>query len=269
MKKILAVIIAAALCLTFCACGKVFNELKDDAETAVEASKTAAPKMSEPEAATTVTKAEAAPGPENTGARTKPARTEQKNEAAEPGTEKPFQKTGSAETAPPAQQTEKTAAAKTVTETVTPVISAEKYAYNPVAVTKSPTSEVVYEGGSASFVAYANNSTGISWLIINPNGKEFFEASSLAQSLPGLSISGTASNTLTIGCIPASLDGWYIQARFYGEGGPVHSSMARLTVWPYPSQNICGTCDPWDCGGNWNPFASGTFCDPWSCGCPR
>jgi len=278
MKKVLAIIIAAALCLTFCACGKVFNELKDSAETAAEASETAAPKMSLPGIEPTVTRAEATPKPENSGARTKPEKTEEKSEGTEASTEEPAQKSESDEAAPLVQQTEITAAAKTVTETVTPVISAAKYAYKPVVVTKSPTSEVVYEGGSASFVAYANNATAISWLIINPNGKDFFEASSLAKSLPGLSISGTASDTLTIGCIPISLDGWYIQAKFYGEGGPVHSSMARLTVWPYPSQGVgttcdpfscTGTCEPWGCGGNWNPFAGSTCCEAWSCtGCP-
>lgn len=257
MKKVLVVIIAAALCLTFCACGKVLNELKDSAETADETSESAAPEE---------TKVEATPKSEKTGTRTKPAKTGEtvnteevsKSEEAPkteetPKTEKnkdtaeaaPFSGTGN---------NAKTSSKKT-TETVTPVISAAKYAFNPVRVTKSPTGEIVYEGGSASFVAYAENSTGISWLIVNPNGRDFVEASALAKSMPGLSISGTASNTLTIGCIPASFDGWYIQAKFYGEGGPVHSSMARLTVWPYPAQGCGIAWDPWSCGGGFNPWS--------------
>lgn len=273
MKKILAVILAAALCLTFCACGSLVRGLKESAENAVETANSASPKETGAGA-----KAGAAA---KTGT---PAKA--KTVSADP------EKTAAAEAVPLVQAKE--TSPKKTTETITPVISTARYAYAPVRVTKSPTGETVYEGGSASFIAYAENSTGISWLIVNPNGKDFVEASALAKAMPGLSISGTASTTLTIGCIPLSFDGWYIQAKFYGEGGPVHSSMARLSVWPYPAKtapfdpwnggcyappvsggccDLCAPgaiCDPWSSGGTFDPWTtSGSFNNPWSGSCGR
>lgn len=268
MKKLLAVILAAALCLTFCACGSLVRDLKDSAENAAAAANPVSPKETG-----AAEKAEAGLKTEKSAEKPKPAKVK----TASADTEKP-----AAAEAVPLVQTEESSAKKT-TETITPVISTARYAYAPVRVTKSPTGETVYEGGSACFVAYAENSTGISWLIVNPNGKDFVEASALAKAMPGLSISGTASSTLTIGCIPLSFDGWYIQAKFYGEGGPVHSSMARLSVWPYPVKTAPfdpwngggyapplsgGCCDPWNGCGTFDPWtAPGSFYDPWSGGC--
>ena len=292
MKKLFAVVLAAALCLTICGCANVFSGLKQSAEEALESASpasSAAPDANETDSASSPAEAAA---PTSDAAKTAAAASSSNAAAADAAaapTESPAPLTpakesdsASADTGATAQSAENTGvqavaqteSAQAATETVTPAIDTAAYAYNQVKVTKSPTSEVVYEGGRASFVAYAQNSTGITWLMVAPGTGQIFDAASLAKSLPGLSISGIGTNTLTIGCIPQSLDGWRVQAKFYGEGGPVHSSMASISVWQYPSSANAGdsSWNPWSQTNNWNPWAqtscnwSQTNCDwnPWT-----
>ncbi len=251
MKKLFAVVLAAALCLTICGCANVFSGLKDSADQALESASpasSAAPDANETASASSPTESAAPTSDTNESA------AEASSSSAAAPTESPAAQT-------PAKESD-SVSADTSAETVTPAINAAEYAYNQVKVTKSPTSEVVYEGGSASFVAYAQNSAGITWLMVAPGSGQIFDAASLANSLPGLSISGIGTNTLTIGCIPRSLDGWRVQAKFYGEGGPVHSSMASISVWQYPSAANGGdsSWNPWSQTNNWNPWAQ-TNCD--------
>ena len=276
MKKLFAVVLAAALCLTICGCANVFSGLKQSAEEALETASpaaSAAPDANETASASSPAET-AAPTPNAAEAAAAAVPTE------DSATQTPAKESdsASADTGAATQSAGNTGAqtesAQAAMETVTPAIDTAAYAYNHVKVTKSPTSEVVYEGGSASFVAYAQNSTGITWLMVAPGSGQIFDAASLAKSLPGLSISGVGTNTLTIGCIPQSLDGWRVQAKFYGEGGPVHSSMASISVWQYPSSANAGdsSWNPWSQTNNWNPWAqtscnwSQTNCDwnPWT-----
>ena len=255
MKKLFAVVLAAALCLTICGCANVFSGLKQSAEEALESASpasSAAPDANETASASSL--AEAAVATPNAAEAAAAAVPTEDSATQTPAKESD---SASADTGATAQSAGNTGA-QAATETVTPAIDTAAYAYNQVKVTKSPTSEVVYEGGSASFVAYAQNSTGITWLMVAPGSGQIFDAASLAKSLPGLSISGIGTNTLTIGCIPQSLDGWRVQAKFYGEGGPVHSSMASISVWQYPSSANAGdsSWNPWSqTGCNWNPWA--------------
>lgn len=259
MKKLFAVVLAAALCLTICGCANVFSGLKQSAEEALE---TASPTSS---AAPASNAAETAAPTSNAAETAASAPSSTETAAATPAaTVSPAKESDSASADTGAiTQSAGNTGAQAATETVTPAIDTAAYAYNHVKVTKSPTSEVVYEGGSASFVAYAQNSTGITWLMVAPGSGQIFDAASLAKSLPGLSISGIGTNTLTIGCIPQSLDGWRVQAKFYGEGGPVHSSMASISVWQYPSSANAGdsSWNPWSqTGCNWNPWTQ-TSCN--------
>ncbi len=256
MKKLFAVVLAAALCLTICGCANVFSGLKDSADQALESASpasSAAPDANETASASSPTESAAPTSDTNESAAEASSSSAAADATAAP-TESPAAQT-------PAKESD-SVSADTSAETVTPAINAAEYAYNQVKVTKSPTSEVVYEGGSASFVAYAQNSAGITWLMVAPGSGQIFDAASLANSLPGLSISGIGTNTLTIGCIPRSLDGWRVQAKFYGEGGPVHSSMASISVWQYPSAANGGdsSWNPWSQTNNWNPWAQ-TNCD--------
>ena len=98
-----------------------------------------------------------------------------------------------------------------------------------VYATKSPTSELVVQGGSAQFVAYAENSTSVIWFVASPDGNTVLTAAEAPRLFPGLQVSGSNSTTLTLGNIPLNMSGWKVQARFEGYGGPVHTNMA--TVW--------------------------------------
>ena len=255
MKKIFAVVLAAALCLTVCGCTNVFKEFKESADKAVESASVS------PSASPSPAEDPFADQPEAGGVSDEPEPSwydapefKEKAPASAATSDGGADAASAQNPALPAQSPTpavQSAAPAARPETAdAPVSDAAAYACEPVKVTKSPTSEVVYEGGSASFVAYAQNSTGITWLLVAPDGGQIFDAFALAKSMPGLSISGAGTNTLTIGCIPMSLDGWCVQAKFYGEGGPVHSSMARLSVWKYPAS---GTWNPWEQGG-WNPW---------------
>ena len=50
-----------------------------------------------------------------------------------------------------------------------------------VQVTKSPTSETVQEGGKATFVAHAANSTGITWRLVSSDGMATINASAAEE----------------------------------------------------------------------------------------
>jgi len=98
-----------------------------------------------------------------------------------------------------------------------------------VYATKSPTSELVIQGGSAQFVAYAENSTSVIWFMASPDGGTVLTAAEAPRLFPGLQVSGSNTTRLTLSNIPLSMSGWKVQARFEGYGGPVHTNMA--TVW--------------------------------------
>ena len=92
-----------------------------------------------------------------------------------------------------------------------------------VRVTKSPTSEAVTYGGSCTFVAHAANATSVTWYIANCDASIIWAASDAPANAPGLSVSGTNSDTLYLSGIPAWWNGFQVQACFTGEGGPVYS----------------------------------------------
>ncbi len=99
-----------------------------------------------------------------------------------------------------------------------------------VAVTKNPTSETVEKGGAASFVARADNATGFVWRLVSPDASNTINATAAPNKFSGLWVDGTDTDTLTLGNIPESLNGWYVECKFEGTGGPVYTSGAKITV---------------------------------------
>lgn len=99
-----------------------------------------------------------------------------------------------------------------------------------VSVTKSPTSETVEKGGAASFVARADNATGFVWRLVSPDASNTINATAAPNKFSGLWVDGTDTDTLTLGNIPESLNGWYVECKFEGTGGPVYTSGAKITV---------------------------------------
>jgi len=95
-------------------------------------------------------------------------------------------------------------------------------------VTKSPTDETVKAGGQAIFVARADNATAITWLFAGADNTIV-----LAKDAPnyfGCSVYGLGTETITIANIPTCMNGWRIQCKFDGNGGPKWSNLATLTV---------------------------------------
>lgn len=99
-----------------------------------------------------------------------------------------------------------------------------------VVATKSPTSEYVVAGGSAQFVARAQNSTGITWFVASPDTSFCITAIEAPNYFYGLQVSGYNTDVLTLSNIPLAMSGCKIQARYDGFGGPVHTNMAELWV---------------------------------------
>lgn len=100
----------------------------------------------------------------------------------------------------------------------------------PVYVTKNPYSECVYSGGNCTFIAYAANSTSVSWIIANRDGSEWYYLSSIMSQFPGIIVTGLGTSTITISNIPYELNGYKVQAKFEGIGGPVHTDFAYIWV---------------------------------------
>ena len=97
-------------------------------------------------------------------------------------------------------------------------------------ITKDPTGETKVEGGSATFIARANGATEIIWLLISGDGKTTYRCSDAPSHFPGLQVSGLGTDTLVLSNLPLSISGWQVQAMFNGEGGPLYSKKATLTV---------------------------------------
>ena len=114
--------------------------------------------------------------------------------------------------------------------TATPSPKVELVNGGNVFITKSPTSETVDEGGSASFVAYGGNFTNIVWILVSPDAATSYDAAEAPYHFSGVNVSGQGSSMVTFSNIPAGMDGWRVQAYFTGTGGPVYTNGAYITV---------------------------------------
>ena len=108
----------------------------------------------------------------------------------------------------------------------TPVPTVNPY----LKLTKSPTGEVVDEGGKAYFIARAENYSSITWYIANSAGTIVYQDGMAASAFPGLQISGLGTETLCLIGIPYEMSGWKVYATFNGLGGPIQTDAAYITV---------------------------------------
>ena len=97
-------------------------------------------------------------------------------------------------------------------------------------ITKHPTGETVDEGGTAKFVARANDATEITWRLVSPDTTSTYTAQEAPAYFLGLTVEGIGTETLTLGNIPASLNGWAVEARFTGPSGTSYSNGAVIHV---------------------------------------
>lgn len=97
-------------------------------------------------------------------------------------------------------------------------------------ITKQPTGETIVEGGHDSFIARADNANKITWRFVSSDTKTTIKASDGPSYFPGLQVSGTDKEQLSISNVPLSLDGWSAEAMFEGPGGTVYSNGAVIRV---------------------------------------
>ena len=103
-----------------------------------------------------------------------------------------------------------------------------------VVITKNPTSETVSVGGKTWFIAHAENAVSLTWQLLDPDGAVY----SLEQAMqrhPGLSLQALEGDTLAVGNVPISLNGWGVQAMFDGEGNVALTEPAYLYVGEFVS----------------------------------
>ena len=97
-------------------------------------------------------------------------------------------------------------------------------------MTKSPTSETVTPGGTAYFIARADNAREISWFISSPDGTKGYNAKDIKTDFPNVTCTGLGTETLIMTGIPAELDGWKVKCKFTGPGGSVFTEDAEIIV---------------------------------------
>lgn len=113
-------------------------------------------------------------------------------------------------------------------------------------ITKHPTGEIVTEGGSAKFIAYANDAEKIVWYLVSGDGTAAYTAADAPKYFPGLTVTGTDTETLTLKNIPLTLNGWQAMAKFIGTGGDVWTNGAKITVKKAPPKAPEITVQPVD-----------------------
>jgi len=99
----------------------------------------------------------------------------------------------------------------------------------PVTITKNPIGESLAVGGRTWFIAHADNATSLTWLLTSPEGKSHTIDEAM-EANPGLQLLELPEDTLGISNVPASLDGWSVQARFDGPGGSAVTTPATIHV---------------------------------------
>lgn len=191
MKRTIAVILALALCFSLAACGNKRHSLPDE--------------LNEDPAPTPAAVPTAAPTPVPTPVPTM--------------TPVPI-------STPVPTPIPTVAPTPVPTPIPTPAPTANPY----LKLTKSPTGEVVDEGGKAYFVARAENYSGITWFIANGPGTIIYQDGMAASVFSGLQITGLGTETLCLSNIPYELSGWRVYASFSGLGGPIVTDSAYITV---------------------------------------
>jgi len=191
MKRTIAIFLVLVMCLSLAACGSKRHSLPDE--------------LNEDAAATPATVPTAAPTPVPTPIPT-------------------VAPTPVPTVAPTPVPTMAPTPIPTVPPTPAPTV-------NPyLKLTKSPTGEVVDEGGTAYFVARADNYTGITWFIANAPGTIIYQDGMASSVFNGLQITGLGTETLCLSNIPYELSGWRVYASFSGLGGPIVTDSAYITV---------------------------------------
>ena len=102
-------------------------------------------------------------------------------------------------------------------------------------VTKSPTSEVVKEGGSCYFIANYENATIAVWHFVSPDGQIDMTYTGAQEFFAPVEIIDGMYSTMQLKNIPYSLDGWKVYCRYSNNYGSINTNSATITVLPNPT----------------------------------
>lgn len=110
-------------------------------------------------------------------------------------------------------------------------IESEKPASNkPPVITKNPTGETVEAGGTAQFVARADNADSFVWRIVSADTTNTIPARDAAYYFSGLEVSGADTERLTLSNIPKSMNGWAVECKFTNAAGSSFTTGAIIRV---------------------------------------
>ena len=98
-----------------------------------------------------------------------------------------------------------------------------------VVITKNPTSETLAAGGKTWFIARADNAVSLTWQLVGPYGT-IYSLEEAMQANPGLVLEPLEEGTIAVSNVPASLDGWGVQAVFDGQGNTAVTEPAYIHV---------------------------------------
>lgn len=90
-----------------------------------------------------------------------------------------------------------------------------------IVITKNPSSESLAIGGKTWFIAHAQNASALTWQLVDPNGT-VYSIENAMEANPGLLLEALEGDTIAVGNVPASMNGWGIQAVF--SDGPYSAS---------------------------------------------
>ena len=103
------------------------------------------------------------------------------------------------------------------------------YADTLPVITKNPTSEAIAIGGKTWFIAHADNALSMTWELVDPYGNIYTLMEAMTMN-PGLKLQALDGDTIAVSNVPQSVNGWGVQATFYGSAGAVSTSPAYLYV---------------------------------------
>lgn len=125
-----------------------------------------------------------------------------------------------------------TVTAATATPTPAPInpVATAAPANTAPTITKNPTGETVEVGGTAQFVARADNADSFVWRIVSADTTNTIPAKDASYYFSGLEVSGADTERLTLSNIPKSLNGWAIECMFKNSAGSSFTTGAIVTV---------------------------------------
>ena len=96
-------------------------------------------------------------------------------------------------------------------------------------IIKQPKAEGHYIGESAVFTAEARNWTSIVWTAVSPSGREV-DLGTFRKTFPDCTVLGGAESTLTITNLNIDMNGWSFYCTFKNDRGENRTDSARLRV---------------------------------------